>query len=543
MSERRICIHGHFYQPPREDPWTGVVPRQPSAAPFHDWNQRITTESYAPNAAALVLAEDGEVVRRVDNYAHISFDFGPTLLAWLAAERPEVHAAVVAADLASQGRFSGHGSAMAQSYHHTILPLAHPRDRRTEVRWGVADFRHRFGRHPEGMWLPETAVDLASLEELAAAGIRFTVLEPHQAARWRPGPEDQWRTVGDDASDSAGVSDGGPDSGPGVGLAEPYLCRLPSGASIALFFYDGPTSRDVAFQGLLRDGDRFARRLIERFDQRQQVSMEKGREGGHDGRFEAPGMLSIATDGETYGHHHRHGEMALAWALGRLEATEGVRLTNFAEHLARFPPRREVEIRENTSWSCPHGVGRWSRDCGCAGGTGPDGRPLHGRWRGPLREAMLWLRGEIEEPWEQVAGDLLTDPWVARDDYVQLLLDDSPEAQVAFLAEHAVAAVRNAPPGDPRRSCARDLLELQRNALRMFTSCAWFFEDIARIETVQVLRYAERAVALARALLSIDLEPSWLERLARAPGNNPELPNGREVLHKYGGSAPPLGPG
>jgi alpha-amylase/alpha-mannosidase (GH57 family) len=478
--QRLICIHGHFYQPPRENPWTGRVERQPSAAPFHDWNQRITEECYAPNAAAKVLDRDGRVVRRVDNYSAISFDFGPTLLAWLAAERPEVHDAVILADRRSRRRFSGHGSAMAQAYHHTILPLASARDRRTEVRWGISDFRHRFGRDPEGLWLPETAVDVGTLEVLAAEGVRFTVLEPHQAARWRPLDGGEW-------TESA--------EGRGPDTCEPHLCRLPSGAEIALFFYDGPLSRDVAFNGLLHDGGRFARSLYER-----------GEAPG-----DGAGLLSIATDGETYGHHHRFGEMALAKALTLLDDYDGTRLTNFAEHLAGHPPRREVEVHEGTSWSCPHGVGRWSRDCGCGRETGG-----HQRWREPLRDALVWLRDELAGPWEAAAGELLADPWAARDAYVRLLLDRSPAAEEAFFAEHAAR-----PLDAPERRRARGLLELQRNALRMFTSCGWFFEDVARIETVQVMLYAARAMELAAGLTGADLEPGFLDRLAAAPANEP----------------------
>ncbi len=499
--QRLVCIHGHFYQPPRENPWSRRVERQPSAAPFHDWNQRITEECYAPNAAAKVLDRDGTVARRVDNYAAISFDFGPTLLAWLAAERPEVYGAVLAADRRSRQRFSGHGSAMAQAYHHTILPLAAPRDRATEVRWGLADFRHRFGRQAEGMWLPETAVDVDTLELLAAEGVRFTVLEPHQAARWRAlggGSGGPWHELGEPGE---------------LDACEPYLCRLPSGAAIALYFYDGPLSRDVAFNGLLHDGGHFARRVYERGEACGAWSdPSRGEDGGG-------GLLSIATDGETYGHHHRFGEMALAHALTLLDDYEGTRLTSFAEHLAAHPPRREVEVREGTSWSCPHGVGRWCRNCGCGRDTGS-----HQRWRAPLRDALRWLRDELAGPWEAAAGELLADPWAARDGYVALLLDRSPRAADAFFAEHAARDL-----DDAARRRARGLLELQRNALRMFTSCGWFFEDVARIETVQVLLYAARAVELAGELLDLDLEEDLLARLAAAPANDPEDGDGRAV--------------
>ena len=486
---RHLCIHGHFYQPPRESPWLETVEVQDSASPYHDWNERVTAECYAPNACARIL-EEGRIARIVSNYSKISFNFGPTLLSWMERADPDVYRAILQADRISAERFSGHGSALAQAHSHLILPLASRRDKRTQITWGRRDFEHRFGRAPEGMWLPETAVDVETLELLAEQGIRFTILAPNQAKRVRrldARRREAWKDVGDQSVDPT----------------MPYLCRLPSGGEIALFFYDGPISRAVAFENLLGDGYTFAERLMR---------------GYHD-HCDGAQLMHIATDGETYGHHHRFGEMALAHALTLLDDYEGTRLTNYAEHLAAHPPRREVEVREGTSWSCPHGVGRWSRDCGCGRDTGS-----HQRWREPLRDALRWLRDELAASWAAAAGELLADPWAARDGYVALLLDRSPRAAEAFFAEHAARDLDEA-----ARRRARGLLELQRNALRMFTSCGWFFEDVARIETVQVLLYAARAVELAGELLDLDLEEDLLARLAAAPANDPEDGDGRAV--------------
>src|SRR4051812_11179720 len=279
-ASRHICIHGHFYQPPRENPWLEAVETQDSASPYHDWNERITAECYGPNASARILDENDRILKIVNNYASISFNFGPTLLSWLESRSPDTYAAIIDADRISRARFSGHGSALAQAYNHIILPLANARDKRTQVRWGLCDFEWRFGRKPEGMWLPETAVDVDSLEALAAEGIAFTILEPHQAKRVRKIGEKAWSETGMDPT-------------------MPYRCTLPSGRTIAIFFYDGPISRAVAFENLLARGENLAHRVIGAFaDTRKHAQ-----------------VVNIATDGETYGHHHRYGDMALAYAL------------------------------------------------------------------------------------------------------------------------------------------------------------------------------------------------------------------------------------
>jgi alpha-amylase/alpha-mannosidase (GH57 family) len=453
LSVRSIVIHGHFYQPPREDPWLNEVVAEPSAAPFHDWNQRIERECYRAVVAARLYAPppDGRITGIVNTLTSISFDFGPTLLEWLEREAPDTYAAVLEADRQSRVRHDGHGNAIAMPYHHTILPLATRRDKVTEVRWGIADFRRRFKRDPVGLWLPETAVDPETLDVLAAEGIAFTILAPHQVAR---------------------VPEGG----------LPGSYRTPSGRSIALFVYNGPISHDVAFGPLLKDAALWAERLL---------AVGQGQS--------PPRLVAVATDGETFGHHHRFGEVALAWLLRELERRRGVRVENFAAFLARHPPEQDVELVAPTSWSCPHGVDRWRADCGCR--IAPE-RPTQQRWRAPLRAGLDWLAAELHARFEREGAEPLGDPWAARDAYGTVV--GSGEAR------------------------ARELLELERNALRMFTSCGWFFDDIAGIEAVQILRYAARAIELA-GTDAPRLEAGLLERLARAASNAPGVGSGREV--------------
>jgi alpha-amylase/alpha-mannosidase (GH57 family) len=484
---RYICIHGHFYQPPRENAWLDIVETQDSAAPFHDWNERITAECYATNGAARILDDRSQIARIVKNYAQISFNIGPTLLSWMERSAPDVYATILAADLESRARFGGHGSAMAQAYHHAILPLCTARDKATEIRWGMADFRRRFGRDAEGMWLPEAAVDLETLGLLAAEGLQFVVLAPYQAERVRPIGEEAWRDA----------------RGGHIDTTRAYRQMLPSGRSIAVFFYDGMISRAVAFEGLLNRGEDLAGRLL----------------GGF-GDAETPQLVHIATDGETYGHHHRFGEMALAYALQYLESNSLARLTNYAEFLALHPPRDEVQIAERTSWSCFHGVERWRSDCGCNTGG------QHGwsqSWRAPLRAALEWLRDEVGARYERAAAEIFRDPWAARDGYIEVVLDRSDASVAAFLARHGRPGVAL------DRGAALSLLELQRHALMMFTSCGWFFSEISGIETTQVLQYAARVVQLARQLFEVDLEPELLGRLAQAPSNIASEGDGAQI--------------
>ena len=477
-----VCIHGHFYQPPRENPWSGRVERQESAQPYHDWNDRITAECYAPNAQARILDKRGRLLATQNNYARISFDFGPTLLSWLQAEAPQVYAAVLAADRSAQG-------AMAQAFSHMILPLANARDRATQVIWGSRDFVHRFGREPTGMWLPETAVNLATLEDLATAGIQFTILAPRQARRVRRFGSRQWQDV----------------AGGRVDARFPYEIRLPSERRIAVFFYDAAIAQDVAFGGLLHDGHRLATRLAE-------VGGSRRRE---------PQLISVATDGESYGHHHRFGEMALASALRSLIARPEVALSNYRAFLATHPPVREVEIVENSSWSCVHGLERWRSDCGCNSG----GRPgWHQAWRAPLRAALDWLRDQLAPAYQHAAAQLLWNAWSARNDFIELVLDESPKVAAAFLARHA-----RYPLNAREQERVWSLLQVQRHAMLMYTSCGWFFDDVSGIETAQILSYAAHAIDLAAAALDLSLESEFARRLEAAPSNDPRWGNARAV--------------
>ena len=488
---RHVVIHGHFYQPPRENPWLESVEVQDSAAPAHDWNERVTQECYAPNTAARRLDDADRIVDITNNYERISFNVGPTLFAWLARERPGVAARIVEADRASVRAHGGHGNAIAQVANHMIMPLASRRDQVTQVRWGLEDFRLRFGREPEGMWLPETAVDDETLEVLAEAGLAFTILAPHQAARIRPlsAGGEAWGEVGERIDPSRA-----------------YLWRGASGATLALFFYDGPISRAIAFEGLLRNGLDLAARLRAAFSDTR----------------EWPQLVHVATDGESYGHHSRFGDMALASALHSLAADPEITLTNYGEYLAMAPPTMEAQIRQTTSWSCAHGVERWRADCGCRATAG-----THQRWRAPLREALDWLRDSVDPLYEARAGQLLKDPWQARDDYASIVLGRTPSRTAEFLEAHA-----RAPLDDAGRLEALRLLELQRNRLLMYTSCGWFFDELSRIEPVQLLKYAALVIQYARELGGGTLEEEFVRRLRAAPTNVPALPDGAGVYRR-----------
>ena len=491
--ERYICIHGHFYQPPRENPWLEVTELQSSAYPYHDWNEKVTAECYATNATSRILDGEGRIVQMVNNYSKISFNFGPTLLAWLEEKAPDVYGAVLEADKESQKTFSGHGSALAQAYNHMILPLANRRDKSTQVLWGIRDFENRFGRKPEGMWLPETAVNLETLDILAEQGIRFTILAPHQASRVQPIGTDEWQDVRGGKIDPTTV----------------YTLALPSGRSIALFFYDGSTSRAVAFERLLRSGESFAKRLVDAFSEKRAW----------------PQIVHIATDGETYGHHHRFGDMALAYALDYIKSQNLARLTNYGEYLERCPPNHEVEIFENTSWSCAHGVERWRSDCGCHSGAH---RGWNQGWRGPLRDALDWLRDKLALACEEEAGSFLKDIWEARNDYIRVVLDRSPETIEAFLSRHALGGLNK-----PEKITVLKLLEIQRHAMLMYTSCGWYFDELSGIETVQIIQYAGRALQLGQEIFGDAVEPGFVQRLERAKSNIPNLGNGRRIYEKF----------
>jgi alpha-amylase/alpha-mannosidase (GH57 family) len=487
-----LCIHCHFYQPPRENPWLEQIELQDSAYPYHDWNERISAECYSPNLAARILDDQQRITRIINNYSRISFNFGPTLLSWAAEHSPETYRGILEADRQSQKLFSGHGSAIAQCYNHMIMPLANSRDKQTQVRWGFEDFVSRFGRLPEGMWLPETAVDLESLDLMAEAGLAFAILAPHQAKSVRPIGTDAWQDV----------------RGSKVDPSRAYLLNTPKGRKISLFFYDGPISQAVAFEKLLDNGEKFASRLMGSFS---------------DGR-NWPQLAHIATDGETYGHHHKHGEMALAYALDSIENKKNVKITNYGEFLELYPPTHEVQIFEDTAWSCSHGVERWRGSCGC--NTGRVG--WNQSWRKPLREALDWLRDRVATCFEELGRTLLNHPWAARDAYIAVVLDRSPAVRNRFGQEQFARKLTQT-----EQVLVWKLMELQRHAMLMYTSCGWFFDELSGIETVQVIQYAGRVLQLAEELFGKPLEDEFLERLSRAKSNLPEYGDGANIFRKY----------
>lgn len=491
--EKFICIHGHFYQPPRENPWLEFVEVQDSAFPYHDWNERIMAECYAPNSASRLLDGEGCITEIVSNYEKISFNFGPTLLLWMEHSAPGLYSAIRNADARSVELRSGHGNAMAQIYNHMIMPLASSRDKRTQVRWGIADFEYRFKRSPEGMWLSETAVDIESLDLLAGHGIRYTLLAPRQADKIRKTGTEKWTDV----------------SGGRIDPTRPYLCKLPSGREIVLFFYDGPISQAVAFEKLLGSGEHFAHRLQSGFSEVRTWNQ----------------LLHIATDGESYGHHHKFGDMALAYALNYIEDKGIAKLTNYGEFLAGNPPDYEVQIYENSSWSCIHGVERWRSNCGCNSGGY---QSWNQEWRGPLRAALDWLRDLIAPLFEAKAKDFLVDPWDARDDYIQVMLKRSEDAIQAFFTKHTR---RDLTPEEKTK--ALEMMEMQRHAMLMYTSCGWFFDELSGIETVQVIFYAGRTVQLAEKLFGLELQKSFTEQLSRAQSNIPGQQDGAHIYEQY----------
>jgi alpha-amylase/alpha-mannosidase (GH57 family) len=478
--ERYICIHGHFYQPPRENPWLEEIELQDSAYPYHDWNERITAQCYAPNGASRILDSEQRIVDIVNNYSKISFNFGPTLLAWLERNQPETYEAILDADRLSLERFGGHGSALAQGYNHMIMPLANKRDKVTQVVWGMEDFRNRFGRDPEGMWLPETAVDIETLEVLASMGIKFTILAPRQGKRVRKiVRRSHWKEVRHGRIDPSMA----------------YCCPLPSGRMVNLFFYDGPIAQDIAFGDLIRSSESLVRRLADAFNHEREWAQ----------------LVHVAVDGESFGHHTRHGDRTLAYCLYLIENGDLARLSNYGEYLANHPPTHYVEIIENSSWSCIHGVERWRENCGCQSGGYPEWTQA---WRKPLRDAMDWLRDKAGQVYEERASLLFKSPWEARNDYIRVIGDRSLDNLDAFLQKHGREDL-----GETDHQHWLCLLEMERHALLMYTSCGWFFDEVSGIETVQVLQYAGRVIQFIQQFNGESVEEEFLARLEVAPSN------------------------
>ncbi|MDG2992223.1 DUF3536 domain-containing protein [Candidatus Synechococcus calcipolaris G9] len=486
-----ITIHGHFYQPPRENPYLDAIEHQPSASPFHDWNERIYHECYRPNAFARILNDQGQLIKIVNNFEHLSFNIGPTLFSWLERYDLEVYQRIIDADRQSCIRFNGHGNAIAQAYNHIILPLANYQDKVTQIRWGKEDFRSRFGREPEGMWLAEAAIDRETVQVLIQEGIKFVILAPSQAQRCRPFGASEWQEV----------------SGSQIDPTRPYRCFLPEGNPntdfIDIFFYDGPISRDIGFNDLLTSSEFLAGRLGQAV------------RGDH----RTAQLVSVATDGETFGHHKHGGERALAYAFTVEFPKRGWTVTNYAHYLSLSPPTWEVELKPVTAWSCAHGVDRWRDDCGCGDGGG-----WHQKWRRPLRESLDWLRDELIDVYETLAIDLFLCPWAARNEYINIIRDRSEANLNQFFQHH-----QRHPLSASERIDALRLLEMQRYALLMYTSCGWFFDEISRPEGVQILRYAARAMELAGDVAGVQLEAALVRRLSEAPSNVECFAHGGEI--------------
>jgi alpha-amylase/alpha-mannosidase (GH57 family) len=487
-----LIIHGHFYQPPRENPWTGKIDREFGAHPYHDWNERIHDECYGPNTFAHIIGSNNTVDSTVNNYARISFNFGPTLLSWLEAHHPKTYQRILEADRQSARERGGHGNAIAQAYGHAILPLCNQRDRLTQVWWGVADFRHRFGREPEALWLSETACNDETLGVLIDQGLRYVILAPDQAQCYRAAAG-EWQVVSDGQIDTT--------------RPYRYLHRDGSGRSLAVFFYHGRLARAIAFERALAS----SRTLVEMFH-------------GAGGP-----MVNVATDGETYGHHFEFGDLGLAHALEVEGPEQGFWLTNYGQFLDHHPPEVDIEIKkgpdgEGTSWSCAHGVGRWIRDCGCHTG-GEAG--WNQSWRGPLRAALDFLRDEAARQFENLGSDLFADAWAARNDYIEVILDQG-RSREAFLGRQA-----KRPLAATDQARALTLLELQRHALLMYTSCGWFFSEISGLETVQIMKYAARVIELLTELGLPSPRARFLERLAEALSNIAANGTGADVYLRY----------
>ena len=489
--KKYVCIHGHFYQPPRENPWTGEVDEEPSASPFHDWNERIAKECYEANTRAPILNAKGETSACLNNFEYISFDIGPTLLSWLKRKSPTAYQSILEADRVSVAGHRGHGNAMAQIYNHLIMPLAKKRDKLTQVLWGIADFEYHYQRKPEGLWLSEAAVDRETLKILADNGILYTVLAPHQALRVRKiGFARRWDNVGHENID----------------FKRAYRVLLEGGKQFHVFFYDAPVARGIAFQGLLNSGDQLVHQLANGY-----------------GRGDAPQLVSTATDGESFGHHHKFGEMALAYALKKIQDQKQMQLTNYGEFLELTGSDWEVDIKENSSWSCAHGVERWRSDCGCR-----LNHEMHWnqKWRTVLREALEVLQDSVDAVFVQQMDGVLKDPWQARNDYIQVILDPSEKQKRTFLAQHCRRGVT-----DEKK--VWDLLEAQKFALFMFTSCGWFFDDISGIEPVQLLKFALRAIELVQPYDKKDLEGTLVKALSRAKSNIPGNGTGADVFENF----------
>ena len=493
--KKYLTIHGHFYQPPRENPWLESIELQESALPCHDWNERVCKECYAPNSISKIVGGSNKVLDIVNNYAHMSFNMGPTLLSWMEKYEPYTYSRIIHADSESANDFSGHGSAIAQVYNHIIMPLANERDKYTQVLWGIADFKYRYRRMPEAIWLAETACDDETLGVLADCGIKFTILSPYQAEKVKNQGDKTYTDVSNGEIDTT--------------KAYIYNIKCRPGKTINLFFYNAPISQAVAFEELLKDGGRFVEKLKTGISDKQDYSR----------------LVNIATDGESYGHHTKFGDMALSYVLRIKSCDEGFTVTNYGEYLEKHPAVDEVVIKPVSSWSCCHGVGRWKEDCGCSTG-GMQG--WNQKWRKPLRDALNNLRDKLIEITENEGKKYFKDVWDARNQYINVVLDRNEFSIRNFFDNVLLENV-----DEQGKINALKLMEIQRQAMLMFTSCGWFFNEISGIETTQIMKYAARAIQLASDFSSEDLETPFVETLFEAKSNIPGYGTGKDIWNNF----------
>ena len=495
-TEKFLTIHGHFYQPPRENPWLEAIELQDSALPFHDWNERICKECYNPNSVSRIVDNKNQILDIVNNYQYMSFNFGPTLLSWMEEFAPLTYERIIKADIDSISEHSGHGNAIAQVYNHMIMPLANAHDKETQVKWGIRDFEYRFGRKPEGIWLAETAVDDATLKVLVDNGIKFTILSPYQALKIRKTGDKEWQDVSWGNIDPA--------------RSYKYTLKGDSKKSIALFFYDGAISKSVAFDELLKDGNRFIKRLKEGVSETRNY----------------PQLVNIATDGESYGHHTKFGDMALSYVLKIKAEDEGFKITNYAEYLDKYESDYEVDIKQASSWSCFHGVGRWKEDCGCSTGGHPG---WNQKWREPLRNALDYLRDGLAKVFEAEGPKYFNDnPWTIRNKYIDVILDRNYVTIRKFQKENFKPDLT-----EEQKVKGMELLEIQRQAMLMYTSCGWFFSEISGIETVQIMKYAARAMQLVARFTNEDFETHFKDILSQAKSNIAEFGTGKDIYERF----------
>jgi hypothetical protein len=481
-----LSIHGHFYQPPRENPWTGLIELQGSAAPNHDWNERIAEQCYGPNGTSRILSSRGKIESIVNNYGYMSFNIGPTLMNWIRFHRHDIYSTIQESDILSAERLNGHGNAIAQVYNHIIMPLASEKDKITQIRWGIRDFEFHFERKPEGMWLAETAINMDTVVALIKEGIKFTILSPTQA--------DSFRALG--GKENANWTDC---SHGEINTTRPYriIPRDSKGKRICdghldVFFYNAELSTAVSFEHLLKDATNFGKRIL--------GALDKNSSGDR--------LISIGTDGESYGHHEPFGDMCAAWLFEKFCPDNNIVPVNYGWYLEKHQPEFEVQIKnahgEGSAWSCVHGVGRWYRDCGCSTGGGPG---WNQKWREPLRQAFDLVKKNADEVFEREFPHLSDmNCWDARNVYIDALL----EPENVERKEELASAVLRANASKEDKSSMFSLLEVQKFCMYSYTSCGWFFNDIEGLEPVQNMRYCLRAIELLKQFLP---DPEALENM------------------------------